>query len=483
MAIMGHVYLPPRSQTIYRTAFIDTSLGYSVFNAFLFLVSFALYLASLCPAVSAPDTAELFLTGMNLDVGHPPGYALEALLVRLAFLIPVGGFFMRASLVSALAGAGTTTLLGSTARALGVRPAAAALGALLFAVSPFAWWQATMVEKYSIQLMLTALVVRSSIPSQARPIPAAFALGLAMLHHPFAIFLAPLALIPLLRHSSRRAVALAAFAIILVAPLRPMYATIRSAALEGSPKAINWAEPSRAGTLMDYLRLKYFNGMFSGTEAGIADHLRHYPAELSWPGLAAGFFGLVILGLARPWAGIAVAATMALTVTFAFLYSLPISAVGASHQNVFLLLALGAALALEWLILRLPRWRIILVVVTAFAIGTAVITRLPTLDGSRHLFYYDYTVAFLRLAPYGSVWRGRATMHSSAGPWKRPRTCAPTLAPSDYRAIPHRGVSSYAGATGPGPTPFFLDASSRLRTSPPQRLSSRTYWPGPGIAS
>jgi len=374
-----------------------------VFNAFLFLASFALYLAAVCPAVSVPDTAELFLTGINLDVGHPPGYALEALLIRLALLIPVGGPFMRASLVSALAGAGTTVLIGSTARALGARPAAAAVGALLFTVSPFAWWQATMVEKYSLQLMLAALVVRTSLPYRARPIPAAFALGLAMLHHPLAMFLAPLVLIPLLRHSSRRTVAFAAFTIILAASLRPVYAAIRSNALEGSPTAINWGEPSRAGTLTDYLRLKYFSGMFSGTEAGVTDHLRHYPAELSWPGLVAGFFGLVLLGLARPWTGTALAATAALTVTFAFHYSLPLYAVGASHQNVFLLLALGAALALEWLILRRPRWRTALVVVAAFAIGALGTVRFPLLNGSRHLFHHDYATAFLRLAPPGAV--------------------------------------------------------------------------------
>jgi hypothetical protein len=215
-----------------------------MFSSILFLASFGLYLVSLCPSVSVADTAELFLTGARLDVGHPPGYALEALLVRLALLLPAGGPFLRAALVPALAGAGTTALIGSTARALGARPAAAALGAFLFAASPFAWWQATMVEKYSLQLMLAALVVRSSLPYRSRPVPAAFALALAMLHHPLAVFLAPLALFPFLRQPSRRAVAVMAFVIVLAASLRPVYAAVRAAALEGAPKAVNWGEPA-----------------------------------------------------------------------------------------------------------------------------------------------------------------------------------------------------------------------------------------------
>ena len=370
-----------------------------MFSSILFLASFGLYLVSLCPSVSVADTAELFLTGARLDVGHPPGYALEALLVRLALLLPAGGPFLRAALVPALAGAGTTALIGSTARALGARPAAAALGAFLFAASPFAWWQATMVEKYSLQLMLAALVVRSSLPYRSRPVPAAFALALAMLHHPLAVFLAPLALFPFLRQPSRRAVAVMAFVIVLAASLRPVYAAVRAAALEGAPKAVNWGEPARAGPLADYLRLRYYEGRFSGGGAGLADHLRHYPAQLSWPGLAAGFFGLVLLGLARPGVGTALAATAVLTVAFAFRYSLPPSVVGQSHQNLFLLLALGVSLTLEWLSIRRSRWRATLVAITAFAIGALAAARFPVLDGSRHFFHHDYATAFLRLAP------------------------------------------------------------------------------------
>jgi len=370
-----------------------------MFSAVLFLASFGLYLVTLCPAVSVADTAELFLTAANLDVGHPPGYALEAILVRLALLVPAGGPFMRAGLVPALAGAGTTALLGSTARALGARPAAAAIGAFLFALTPFAWWQATMVEKYSIQLMLAALVLRTSLPYRSRPASAAFAFGLGLLHHPLAIFLAPLALFPLLRNLSRRAVAVAAFAVVLAASLRPVYAVIRSAALEGSPKAVNWGEPSRAGPLLDYLRLRYYSDRFSGTEAGLADHLRHYQAELTWPGLVAGLFGLVLLGLARPATGAALTATAALTAVFAFRYSLPPAVVGQSHQNLFLLLALGASLSLEWLVLRRRRWRTALISVAAFALGAAASARFPALDGSRHFFHHDYACAFLRLVP------------------------------------------------------------------------------------
>ena len=57
---------------------------------FLFILSFSLYLKTLCPTVYWRDSGELITVCYTLGIAHPAGYPLYALLGRIFTLIPVG---------------------------------------------------------------------------------------------------------------------------------------------------------------------------------------------------------------------------------------------------------------------------------------------------------------------------------------------------------------------------------------------------------
>ncbi|MEK7476525.1 MAG: tetratricopeptide repeat protein [Candidatus Coatesbacteria bacterium] len=388
--------------------------------ALVWLASFALYLTTLCPTITAGDTAELLLAGLRLDITHPPGYPVLAMLVRLAVGVPAGSLMFRAGLVSAAAGAFAVACLWSTLGRLGASRTAAALGAALFAVTPLAWWQATMLEKYALQLALAAFVLRLCLPEGTGHLRAIFGWSLAFAHHSIAVFLLPVLALPLWRNRGRmtvRAACVAAMLAFLPLSVKPVYTAIRSDALHraeaGGLRSINWCEPYRAGALLDYLRVRYYAARFaSGTNLERAtwrDHLGYFPRELTWPGLLLGIAGLVLLARRRPAAGAAVLGALGVSAAFNSRFLLPPSLAAVYHQDAFLLLALGAGVAADAGLKLLAGWRAV-ASAAAFAMAAALYgwaaSRAPAQDASRHFLVHDYNRGQLALAPRGAVFIG-----------------------------------------------------------------------------
>lgn len=395
-------------------------------GALVFLAAFALYLGHLCPTVSSGDSAELVLAGLGLDVTHPPGYPLLALAIRLAGEIPAGGVMLRAGLIPASAGAAAVALLFSTARLLGARWGPALAGAALFATGPFLWWQSTMLEKYSLQLCLAALALRVSLSPRSSFLSTAFAVTIAVAHHPLSLFLAPLVLLksPGLGRNWPRMILIATVIAVLPVSLRPVYSAIRSDSLRRLKPVSgeNWGEPCRARAMFEYLTLRFYGKRLAGEGAGevtLLDHFRFHPRQLTWPGLLAGIWGLLLLaGRNRP-AAQALAAAIVLSFLFSVRMSLPPSLSEQNHQNSFLILALAATLSAEAARERLARWRGARVLAGG-AVAAALLLlargRAPGCDASRHFFVHDYAASVLKLCPRGAVVMG-AFDYDLFSPW------------------------------------------------------------------
>lgn len=177
--------------------------------AALFAFSLALYLGTLAPTVATifDDSLELQLALPTLAIIHPTGYPLYSLLGWLVTkLVPIGDAAWRANAFSALAAAGAVALFYPTARRLGSNAVPAVVAALLLAVGPVWWSQATIAEVYAFQGLLTLFVLLALLAwdeargpdrdRRLRLVGLAFGLGLA--HHRLTLLLAPAALLFLL---------------------------------------------------------------------------------------------------------------------------------------------------------------------------------------------------------------------------------------------------------------------------------------------
>lgn len=175
------------------------------------LCAFALvlYLGTLAPTVATifDDSLELQLALPTLAVIHPTGYPLYSLLGWLLTKgVPIGDAAWRANAFSALAAAGAVALFYPIARRLGSSPVPAVTAALLLAVGPVWWSQATIAEVYTFQGLLTLLILAALLawdkarsPQRERQLVlVGLTFGLGLAHHRLTLLLAPAALVFLL---------------------------------------------------------------------------------------------------------------------------------------------------------------------------------------------------------------------------------------------------------------------------------------------
>ncbi|MGI8549905.1 MAG: glycosyltransferase family 117 protein [Dehalococcoidia bacterium] len=140
--------------------------------AVVFLLSLALYLATLAPTVtwrfSDFDSGELASAAFSWGVPHPTGYPLWTLLGFLITRLPFGDPAGRTNVLSALCGAGAVSLVSLTVLRLSstvaptlssrTRLIVAAGTGLAFATSPAFWSQSILTETYSLHCLLIASI-------------------------------------------------------------------------------------------------------------------------------------------------------------------------------------------------------------------------------------------------------------------------------------------------------------------------------------
>lgn len=161
------------------------------------------------------DSGELLAAGVDLDIAHPPGHPLAALVARAFAYLPIGPLAFRVAVgqacCAAIAGMFFHRAVATTLRAQGVRQdlivLPAALGASWLATLSYGFWlQAVRPEVYALEAMLLAIVLERIVALEARwptldvsPLHhAGLALGLGLANHHFMALLTVPALLPTL---------------------------------------------------------------------------------------------------------------------------------------------------------------------------------------------------------------------------------------------------------------------------------------------
>lgn len=146
--------------------------------AFLFLLAFSVYLLTLAPTISLPDSPELVATAFTLGVAHPPGHAVYLVLGKLFSFLPLGNIAWRLNVESAIFASLMVLVIfrvvwcivdlmervpdGGTGRARPrdwKRGGIAAFCAALLAFSPTFWGFVFSAEVYHVNLFLLSLLI------------------------------------------------------------------------------------------------------------------------------------------------------------------------------------------------------------------------------------------------------------------------------------------------------------------------------------
>lgn len=169
------------------------------------VVAGAGYVLGAAPGIQVWDTAELAGAAFRFGVSHPPGQPLYTMMGKFATLLPLGSIAFRANLLSAVAAALATWLVGRLALTWAERVGVSGLAAGPLAVAAFAANgplvnQATRAEVYApaVALFLSSgrEVVRAVLPERCDVRALAGAglwAGLAATMHPVAGLCAALA--------------------------------------------------------------------------------------------------------------------------------------------------------------------------------------------------------------------------------------------------------------------------------------------------
>ncbi|HEX9924023.1 MAG TPA: DUF2723 domain-containing protein, partial [Anaerolineae bacterium] len=191
----------------------------------LFVAGLIFYIGTLAPSVVTlfDDSLEFQLVTYRLGIAHPTGYPLYTILGKLFTFLPVGDVAYRVNLMSAVFGAAAVALvynliiqvaaprrarlggqlrLPSSIQVVGLSwpiHLGGVIGAVLFAVSPVFWQQATIAEVYSLNTFFVALILLLALTlpvvtpeaKQRHLLWLAFVTGLSLTHHRTMLLLLP----------------------------------------------------------------------------------------------------------------------------------------------------------------------------------------------------------------------------------------------------------------------------------------------------
>jgi tetratricopeptide (TPR) repeat protein len=382
-----------------------------VLPAALALGLFVLYALGASPTIFVGDSGELVTAVHVLGIPHPTGYPLYVLLGKLWTLaLPVGSIAWRMSLFSAACAAVASALLARLALDLGLRPAAAILGALLLAFAPSFWGEANIQRVYALEAIFvvaaTGAAFRWDRHRDTRSLALAFGLaGLgASCHSYLAVFAAALAAFVVVRQPGilARPGAIAAAAGAFAAGLLPyLYLPLRS---RMNP-VLDWGNPETLQGFLDVVLRRDFweRAWIEGPRDVLtiaADYLASFGAELTWPGAALALVG-VVAARGRGWPVLLPLLAMAGNVVALALHG--------SRSDLFIwhryyipsyaMAALLAAMGWHALAERLPRRAAAAALVLP---GYLLLTGWPAFDRSRYRIAEDFSLAVLRALPPGA---------------------------------------------------------------------------------
>ncbi len=230
------------------------------------LISFVVYLNTLCPTVYVVGSGELITAAHTLGIAHPTGYPLYCLLARIfSLLVPGGNVPFKINLISAIFGSSSIFVFYLLLYRLTKSVAASFSSALIFAFSSGFWSQSVTAEVYTLNILLMSLLTFALLTWE-RTLDkrylalSAFMFGLSLSNHLTSVLLLP-ALIFFLVSSPGR-IRLKDFAYLLPLVILGLTPYIYLPLRDDPSLPFRWAP---VDTLSDFLRymLTYSHRMFS----------------------------------------------------------------------------------------------------------------------------------------------------------------------------------------------------------------------------
>lgn len=401
-------------------------------------VALFIYFRTLAPTVTLIDSGELALAARDLGVAHPPGTPLWVLLAHVATLLPWSNVAARvaaASAVFAALAAGLVVLVareailsvfdrsGAAASAAGAQRwvglAAPGVAGLCFAFSRSLWSYATIVEVYTLNVLLIVAVLFFLLRWGRRGgdgwlYAAAVTFGLALgVHHVTVALTLPALAVLVHRAAGRDFFRSRRFLLTAVAATLAMvavYSYLPWAALRRP--IFNWGDPSTLQRIVWHVTGRQYQSFFDPSSQAAAQEAGTFLR------LAARQFGppylplilmLAVFGGVRLWRrdrhlGLALALLLATNVAFGLLYVIGEDK-DAYYLPSFLSLALAAAFGAQ-AVLEGARGAAPAIAAGLFSLGAG----LPLAyghayaDRSRYFIAQDYVSNTLStLAPGGMV--------------------------------------------------------------------------------
>lgn len=127
---------------------------------FVFTATFALELSTLAPGMLRGDSGEFQWAMASLNVAHATGYPLFTLLGYGWYLVPLSNnIAWQLNLLAPFFGALATATIFIFIRLLTARSVPALIAALFFALAPVMWFNASILEVYSLHAFLLTLIL------------------------------------------------------------------------------------------------------------------------------------------------------------------------------------------------------------------------------------------------------------------------------------------------------------------------------------
>ena len=329
-------------------------------------VALVVYARTLMPGIAFGDWGEMQTVAHVLGVAHPTGYPTYIVLAWLGELVSIGSVAFRANFLSAVfvgATLGTVTLISIR---LGVRPMIAAAGALALGAVGTVWAAATVAEVNPLHLLFGALILHRALVWEERRslsdlVLGGLLVGLALGNHLLTLFIAPFVAVFVLWAGRREILArpwilVPALAAVILG--LAVYLYIPIAASQSPPLPYN--HPVTLDGVLWLVSGTQFRGQFDFLSSrGPGEFVAALPAL--WAVLAAratpilpilGLTGLAILVRRRPAFGLLCAAIFAGAIYVWANY------LQLEHYLLvpWLILAIGASVALEWVAGLLTGW-------------------------------------------------------------------------------------------------------------------------------
>ncbi len=162
----------------------------------VFVVSLALYHATLSPTINSFDSAELVTAAHCLGIVHATGYPLYLLLGHAAALIPWGSIPRNVNLLSAIFGSLACCFTYLTCQRLNLKTWISVSAALLLAVSGTFWFHAVIAEVYTLTGFLVSVLIYVCLiwlqtDSRYAMWATFFIFGLSLTNHMSSVLLGP----------------------------------------------------------------------------------------------------------------------------------------------------------------------------------------------------------------------------------------------------------------------------------------------------